>query len=257
MGEFDLIARYFTRPAARAVLGVGDDCALLQPSAGHAAGHLQRHAGRGPAFFCRRRPGRAGPQGAGRQPERPGRLRRHAAGLHAGAGPARAPTTPGWTPFSRGLLALADAHGCELVGGDTTQGPLNICITVFGEVPVPTARARRCCARAPGPATISMSAARWAMPGWRSRRCAARCRLPRRAAGASPAAAGAAHAARRAGPGAARRGVGGARHQRRPAGRPAAHPEGLGRRRHAGHLDCYSINSCLRPSQRAQKALFP
>ena len=37
--------------------------------------------------------------------------------------------------FSRGLLALADAHSCELVGGDTTQGPLNICITVFGEVP--------------------------------------------------------------------------------------------------------------------------
>ena len=36
--------------------------------------------------------------------------------------------------FSRGLLALADAHSCELVGGDTTQGPLNICITVFGEV---------------------------------------------------------------------------------------------------------------------------
>jgi thiamine-monophosphate kinase len=30
---------------------------------------------------------------------------------------------------------LADAHGCELVGGDTTQGPLNICITIFGEVP--------------------------------------------------------------------------------------------------------------------------
>ena len=39
-------------------------------------------------------------------------------------------------PFSQGLLALADAHGCELIGGDTTQGPLNICITVIGEVPV-------------------------------------------------------------------------------------------------------------------------
>jgi thiamine-monophosphate kinase len=38
-------------------------------------------------------------------------------------------------PFARGLLALADAHDCELIGGDTTQGPLNICITVFGEVP--------------------------------------------------------------------------------------------------------------------------
>jgi thiamine-monophosphate kinase len=36
--------------------------------------------------------------------------------------------------FSRGLFALADAHGCELVGGDTTKGPLNICITIFGEI---------------------------------------------------------------------------------------------------------------------------
>jgi len=38
-------------------------------------------------------------------------------------------------PFSRGLFALADAHECELVGGDTTRGPLCIGITVFGEVP--------------------------------------------------------------------------------------------------------------------------
>jgi thiamine-monophosphate kinase len=38
-------------------------------------------------------------------------------------------------PFSAGLWALADAHGCELIGGDTTRGPLNLCITVFGEVP--------------------------------------------------------------------------------------------------------------------------
>jgi thiamine-monophosphate kinase len=37
--------------------------------------------------------------------------------------------------FSKGLWDLADAHGCELIGGDTTQGPLNICITVLGEVP--------------------------------------------------------------------------------------------------------------------------
>jgi thiamine-monophosphate kinase len=39
-------------------------------------------------------------------------------------------------PFARGLFALADAQGIELVGGDTTAGPLNICITVFGQVPV-------------------------------------------------------------------------------------------------------------------------
>jgi thiamine-monophosphate kinase len=37
--------------------------------------------------------------------------------------------------FSRGLHALADEHGIELVGGDTTAGPLAVGITVFGEVP--------------------------------------------------------------------------------------------------------------------------
>jgi thiamine-monophosphate kinase len=37
--------------------------------------------------------------------------------------------------FAQGLFALADAHGIELVGGDTTAGPLNICITVIGQVP--------------------------------------------------------------------------------------------------------------------------
>ena len=34
MGEFDLIERYFKRPAKQAVLGVGDDCALLAPAPG-------------------------------------------------------------------------------------------------------------------------------------------------------------------------------------------------------------------------------
>ena len=56
----------------------------------------------------------------------------------------RAPTRPFLPGFAEGLWALADAHGIELVGGDTTAGPLNICITVFGEVPRrPGAAARR------------------------------------------------------------------------------------------------------------------
>jgi thiamine-monophosphate kinase len=38
-------------------------------------------------------------------------------------------------PLAQGLFALADAHGIELIGGDTTAGPLNICITAFGQVP--------------------------------------------------------------------------------------------------------------------------
>jgi thiamine-monophosphate kinase len=37
--------------------------------------------------------------------------------------------------FAGGLRALADAHGCPLVGGDTTAGPLNLCLTVLGQVP--------------------------------------------------------------------------------------------------------------------------
>jgi thiamine-monophosphate kinase len=45
-------------------------------------------------------------------------------------------------PFASGLLALADEHQCELIGGDTTRGPLNICITVFGEVSAPHGRTR-------------------------------------------------------------------------------------------------------------------
>jgi thiamine-monophosphate kinase len=44
--------------------------------------------------------------------------------------------------FSGGLFALADSQDCELIGGDTTRGPLNICITVFGEVPVVDGRSQ-------------------------------------------------------------------------------------------------------------------
>ena len=44
--------------------------------------------------------------------------------------------------FSRGLLALADASGCALIGGDTTRGPRTISITVFGDVPTAAALRR-------------------------------------------------------------------------------------------------------------------
>ncbi len=35
LSEFDLIRRFFTRPVRKAVLGVGDDCALIDPRPGH------------------------------------------------------------------------------------------------------------------------------------------------------------------------------------------------------------------------------
>jgi thiamine-monophosphate kinase len=135
MGEFDLIARYFTRPATRAVLGVGDDCALLQPSPGTQLAISCDMLVEGRHFFADVDPAVLGHKA----------LAVNLSDLAAcGAMPlaftlalALPHADDAWlAPFSRGLLALADAHGCELVGGDTTQGPLNICITVFGEVPV-------------------------------------------------------------------------------------------------------------------------
>lgn len=134
MGEFDLIARYFTRPAQRAVLGVGDDCALLQPSPGMQLAVSSDMLVEGRHFFPDVNPFALGHKA----------LAVNLSDLAAcGATPlaftlalALPHVDEVWlAAFSSGLWALADAHGCELVGGDTTQGPLNICITVFGEVP--------------------------------------------------------------------------------------------------------------------------
>jgi thiamine-monophosphate kinase len=135
MDEFDLIARYFTRPAARATLGVGDDCALLQPAPGTQMAISSDMLVEGRHFFADVDPFTLGHKA----------LAVNLSDLAAcGAKPlaftlalALPRVDEAWlAAFSQGLLTLADAHGCELVGGDTTQGPLNICITVFGEVPV-------------------------------------------------------------------------------------------------------------------------
>ena len=135
MGEFDLIARYFTRPAARAALGIGDDCALLQPSPGMQLAVSSDMLVEGRHFFADVDPAALGHKA----------LAVNLSDLAAcGATPlaftlalALPRVDETWLQgFSQGLVKLADAHGCELVGGDTTQGPLNICITVFGEVPV-------------------------------------------------------------------------------------------------------------------------
>ena len=134
MGEFELIARYFTRPAAKAVLGVGDDCALLQPSPGMHLAISTDMLVAGRHFFADVDPFTLGHKA----------LAVNLSDLAAcGARPMAftlALSLPqaedAWlAPFAQGLWALADAHGCELIGGDTTHGPLNICITVFGEVP--------------------------------------------------------------------------------------------------------------------------
>ena len=37
--------------------------------------------------------------------------------------------------FMRGFMRLARAHDVDLIGGDTTRGPLNLCVQIMGEVP--------------------------------------------------------------------------------------------------------------------------
>jgi len=141
MGEFDLIERYFKRPARRASLGVGDDCALLQPSPGTQLAISSDMLVEDRHFFANVDPFSLGHKA----------LAVNLSDLAAcGAKPlaftlalALPCVNEAWlAPFSKGLLALADLHDCELIGGDTTQGPLNICITVFGEVPVINGRSQ-------------------------------------------------------------------------------------------------------------------
>lgn len=141
MGEFDLIARYFRRPVRHAALGIGDDCALLQPAAGTQMAISSDMLVQGRHFFADTDPFKLGHKA----------LAVNLSDLAACAAKPLAFTLAlalpqadaAWlAPFSQGLLALADAHGCELIGGDTTQGPLNICITVFGEVPVVSGRSQ-------------------------------------------------------------------------------------------------------------------
>ena len=139
MSEFNLIENYFKRPAARAAsagtLGIGDDCALLTPRPGTQLAISSDMLVEGRHFFAGADATRLGHKA----------LAVNLSDLAAcGATPlaftlalALPSADADWLAgFSKGLLALADAAGCELVGGDTTRGPLTICITVFGEIPL-------------------------------------------------------------------------------------------------------------------------
>lgn len=134
ISEFDLIAKYFTKPASRADLGVGDDCALIRQSGNFQTAISTDMLVSGTHFFPDTNPELLGHKA----------LAVNLSDLAAmGALPMAftlAISLPisneNWIAlFAKGLLALADQYQCELIGGDTTRGPLNICITVFGQIP--------------------------------------------------------------------------------------------------------------------------
>jgi thiamine-monophosphate kinase len=136
LGEFELIRRWFTRPPRdpRVACGVGDDCALLAPRPGMQLAVSSDMLVEGRHFLSTVAPDALGHKA----------LAVNLSDLAAcGAEPlgftlalslprADAAFIEG---LAQGLHALADASGITLVGGDTTAGPLNLCLTVFGEVP--------------------------------------------------------------------------------------------------------------------------
>jgi len=134
MSEFDLIRRYFTRATPGAVLGVGDDAALLHIGNGMELAVSTDMLVSGTHFLPDADPFLLGHKtlavnlsdmaAMGAQPR------------WATLSLALPEENEAWLQqFSAGFFALAEQHGVELVGGDTTRGPLNLCVTIMGEVP--------------------------------------------------------------------------------------------------------------------------
>jgi thiamine-monophosphate kinase len=139
--EFEIIRRYFSRPAPSALLGGGDDAALLRPAAGCELAVSTDMLLEGRHFA------------AGAAPRALG----HKALAVNLSDMAAMGATPRWATlalalpaadeawlaaFAEGFYALAARFGVDLVGGDTTRGPLALCVTILGEVPAGTALRR-------------------------------------------------------------------------------------------------------------------
>ena len=139
--EFELIARHFMRPAANAVLGVGDDCALLNVTHGMDLAVSTDTMVSGTHFFPEVDPEHLGHKA----------LAVNLSDMAAmGAMPywaMLAITVPSvdhaWLgAFAKGFFDLAEEFNVSLVGGDTTRGPLSLTVTIMGEVPAGAALRR-------------------------------------------------------------------------------------------------------------------
>lgn len=136
--EFTLIEQYFTRPTPSAVLGPGDDCALLQPTPGKQLAVTTDMLLAGTHFLPDTDPKNLGWKALavnlsdlaamGAQP----RWVTLAGALPVTQG--GAVDEPWLAKFAAGFFACAAEYGVDVVGGDTTRGPLNLCITAIGEV---------------------------------------------------------------------------------------------------------------------------
>lgn len=133
--EFALIRRHFTRPARHTDLAVGDDAALIRARPGMQLAISTDMLVAGTHFFADTNPEDLGWK----------TLAVNVSDLAAmGAEPrwvVLAASLPGadesWiAPFAKGFFACCEAFGIDAIGGDTTRGPLNLCPTIFGELPL-------------------------------------------------------------------------------------------------------------------------
>ena len=132
--EFDLIGRYFTRNSPSTLLGVGDDGALIQPRPDMTLVVSTDMLLEGRHFLSGTDPVRLGHKS----------LAVNLSDLAAMGADARwallgialPEANEAWVAsFAKGFFALADIYGVDLIGGDTTRGPLAISVTIMGEVP--------------------------------------------------------------------------------------------------------------------------
>lgn len=135
-GEFELISHYFSRPAPRGYVGVGDDCAIFSVRPGYQLATSTDLLLEGRHFFSDVAPQRLGHKA----------LAVNLSDLSASGaipkgcllGLALPEGDHDWLQaFSTGFLDLAEYYECPLIGGDTTRSlsGLSISVTVFGEVP--------------------------------------------------------------------------------------------------------------------------
>lgn len=132
--EFALIDRYFRRPVRHTVLGVGDDAAIVRPASGCELVISTDMLVAGTHFLPNAEPGDLGWKTLAvnlSDMAAMGALPRWA--VLAAALPAATET---WLEkFTQGFFACAEEFGVDVIGGDTTKGPRNFCVTIFGEVP--------------------------------------------------------------------------------------------------------------------------
>ncbi len=143
MNEFELIDRFFRRPVRDPAvrLGVGDDAAIVAPAPGFELALAVDMLVEGRHFLPDVDPATLGHKTLAVNLSDMAAM--GATPRWALLGGALPDDDAAWlAAFCGGLFALAARYAVTLVGGDTTRGPRNLCLTIVGEVPAGAALTR-------------------------------------------------------------------------------------------------------------------